>query len=75
LMTNHVHLLVTPHEKDSASLLMKHLGQRYVQFINRTYRRSGTLWEGRFKSCLTHSWDAKKLRFSPPMTQAYVHSL
>jgi REP element-mobilizing transposase RayT len=53
LMTNHVHLLLTPHEKDSASLLMKHLGQRYVQFINRTYRRSGTLWEGRFKSCLT----------------------
>ncbi|MFT6403091.1 MAG: putative transposase [Pseudohongiellaceae bacterium] len=52
-MTNHAHLLVTPHEKDSASLLMKHLGQRYVQFINRTYQRTGTLWDGRFKSCLT----------------------
>ena len=51
-MTNHVHLLLTPEESDSASLLMKHLGQRYVQYINRTYRRSGTLWEGRFKSCL-----------------------
>jgi putative transposase len=32
--------------------LMKALGQRYVQYINRTYRRSGTLWEGRYRSCL-----------------------
>lgn len=53
LMTNHVHLLLTPSEKDSASLMMKHLGQRFVQYINKRYRRSGTLWEGRFKSCLT----------------------
>lgn len=30
---------------------MKALGQRYVQYVNRTYRRSGTLWEGRFRSC------------------------
>jgi len=55
LMTNHVHLLLTPEEKDSVALLMKNLGQRYVQYINRTYRRSGTLWEGRFRSCLTQS--------------------
>jgi putative transposase len=53
LMTNHVHILLTPEEVDSASLTMKHLGQRYVQYVNRTYRRSGTLWEGRFKSCLS----------------------
>ena len=53
LMTNHVHLLVTPQTKDGAGELMKRLGQRYVQYINRTYRRSGTLWEGRFRSCLT----------------------
>ncbi len=53
LMTNHVHLLVTPKKTESASLMMKHLGQRYVQYINKTYRRSGTLWEGRFRSCLT----------------------
>lgn len=52
LMTNHVHLLLSPAYKDSASLMMKHLGQRYVQYINRQYRRSGTLWEGRFRSCL-----------------------
>lgn len=57
LMTNHVHLLLTSEKEDSAALLMKNLGQRYVQYINRTYRRSGTLWEGRFRSCLTQSED------------------
>ena len=55
LMTNHVHLLLTPRRGDGASRLMKHLGQRYVQYVNRIYRRSGTLWEGRFRSCLTQS--------------------
>ena len=53
LMTNHVHLLITPNEPDSAGLMMKQLGQRYVQYINRTYQRSGTLWDGRYRSCLT----------------------
>jgi len=43
LMTNHVHLLLTPEKEDSAALLMKNLGQRFVQYINRTHRRSGTL--------------------------------
>jgi putative transposase len=57
LMTNHVHLLLTPAKADGASLLMKHLGQRYVQYINRSYQRSGTLWEGRFRSCLAQSED------------------
>lgn len=57
LMTNHVHLLLTPKNKDSASLLMKNLGQRYVQYVNRTYHRTGTLWEGRFRSCLTQTDD------------------
>ena len=55
LMTNHVHLLLTPAAENSAALLMKHLGQRYVQYINRTYQRSGTLWEGRFRSCLVQN--------------------
>ena len=54
-MTNHVHLLLTPAAENSAALLMKHLGQRYVQYINRTYQRSGTLWEGRFRSCLVQN--------------------
>ena len=52
LMTNHVHLLLTPQTESSLGGLMKALGQRYAQYVNRTYRRSGTLWEGRFRSCL-----------------------
>ena len=52
LMTNHVHLLLTAALPDGPSLLMKHLGQRYVQYVNRSYRRSGTLWEGRFRSSI-----------------------
>lgn len=52
LMTNHVHLLLTSQQPDGPSLLMKHLGQRYVQYVNRSYRRSGTLWEGRFRSSI-----------------------
>ena len=54
LMTNHVHLLLTPATAQGVSHLMKRLGQRYVQYINRTYQRSGTLWEGRFRSCLVN---------------------
>ena len=53
LMTNHVHLLISAERPESPGALMKALGQRYVQYVNRTYRRSGTLWEGRFRSCLT----------------------
>jgi putative transposase len=49
LMTNHVHLLMTPASEDGPSLL---LGQRYVQHVNRVYRRSGTMWEGRFRSSI-----------------------
>jgi putative transposase len=52
LMTNHVHLLITPCNSDSAGKLMKALGQRYVQYINRHHLRTGTLWEGRFRSCI-----------------------
>jgi putative transposase len=55
LMTNHVHLLLTPERTDSAALLMKHLGQRYVQYVNRARGRSGTLWEGRFRSCMVQT--------------------
>ena len=52
LMSNHVHLLVTPDCEDGPSLLMKHLGQRYVQYVNRVHGRSGTMWEGRFRSSI-----------------------
>lgn len=51
LMTNHVHLLVSTERTEAPGALMKALGQRYVQYVNRVYQRSGTLWEGRFRSC------------------------
>ncbi len=54
-MTNHVHLLVTPLEKSGVSKLMQSLGRKYVQYFNIKYKRSGTMWEGRFKSCLVES--------------------
>ncbi|WP_455231331.1 transposase [Geopseudomonas aromaticivorans] len=50
LMTDHVHLLVTPKTPEGTSHLMESVGRRYVQYINRTYKRIGTLWEGRFTS-------------------------
>lgn len=57
LMTNHVHLLVTPVEGGAISRMMQMLGRRYVGFFNARYGRSGTLWEGRYKSCLVDSED------------------
>ena len=55
LMTNHVHLLITPQASGSCTGLVRDLGQRYVQYFNRRYERTGTLWEGRFRSCLAES--------------------
>ncbi len=49
LMTNHVHLLVTPENRASVGRMMQHVGRRYVPYVNRAHGRSGTLWEGRFK--------------------------
>jgi len=68
LMTNHVHLLISSQRADGAGALMKALGQRYVQYFNRTYRRSGTLWEGRFRSCLVQQEDSKPRRESTPLS-------
>ena len=51
LMTNHVHMLVTPGKEGAVSRLMQSLGRRFVRYINDRYHRSGTLWEGRYKSC------------------------
>lgn len=51
-MTNHVHLLLTPPTPEAVSGLMISLGRRYVQYINTTYRRTGTLWDSRYKSSL-----------------------
>lgn len=55
LMTNHVHLLASPLEEISIPKTLQSLGRRYVQYFNRQYERSGTLWEGRYKATLIDS--------------------
>ncbi len=55
LMDNHVHLLCTPRAVGAVSRMMQSLGRVYVRYFNHTYQRSGTLWEGRYKSCLVES--------------------
>ena len=52
LMANHVHLLCTPRIEGALSRMMQSMGRSYVRYFNRQYERSGTLWEGRYKSCL-----------------------
>ncbi|MFN2338941.1 MAG: transposase, partial [Gammaproteobacteria bacterium] len=52
LMTNHVHLLVTPMREWAVSDMMQSLGRCYVRYVNRVYRRTGSLWEGRYKASL-----------------------
>jgi putative transposase len=52
LMTNHVHLLATPAATGGISRMMQAVGRRYVGSFNARYRRTGTLWEGRFKAAL-----------------------
>ncbi|MFY0678105.1 MAG: transposase, partial [Neptuniibacter sp.] len=55
LMTNHVHLLCTAQDQKGISLMMQSLGRCYVRYFNYTYQRTGTLWEGRFKSCVVNA--------------------
>lgn len=55
LMPNHVHLLATPHREGGISKMMQYLGRQYVQHVNRTYGRSGTLWERRFLASLVET--------------------
>ena len=55
LMTNHVHILLTPSSEHACTNLMRDLGQRYVQYFNRRYGRIGTLWQGRFFACVAES--------------------
>ena len=55
LMTNHVHLLLSPGTQDSCTALMRDLARRYVPYFNRRQHRIGTLWEGRFRSCIVES--------------------
>jgi len=55
LMTNHVHILITAQYGAAVSQFMQHIGRCYVPFINHKYGRSGSIWEGRFKSSLVQS--------------------
>jgi len=55
LMSNHMHLLVTPQSADGLPLLMQAVGRSYVRYFNASQKRSGTLWEGRYKSTLIQS--------------------
>jgi putative transposase len=55
LMTNHVHLLMTPFTETGLSKSMQMLGRYYVQYFNHCYQRTGTLWEGRYKATLIDS--------------------
>ena len=54
-MTNHIHVLATPFEKASISNAMKVVGSRYAQYVNKKYKRTGTLWEGRHRSSLVQT--------------------
>ncbi len=52
LMSNHIHLLATPETPSAPAELMKNVGQQYVQYVNRKHDRFGTLWQGRYRSCV-----------------------
>ncbi|MGE4500605.1 MAG: transposase [Hydrogenovibrio sp.] len=55
LMTNHVHLMITPNTDNGISKAMQMIGRYYVQYFNHSYKRTGTLWEGRYKATLIDS--------------------
>jgi putative transposase len=55
LMTNHAHILASPEVETSISKTLQSVGRRYVQYFNYTYKRTGTLWEGRYKATVIDS--------------------
>jgi putative transposase len=64
-MTNHIHLLATPQFEDSISKVFQSVGRKYVQYFNFTYKRSGTLWEGRYRATVvdTEQYLLKIMRY------------
>jgi putative transposase len=54
-MTNHIHILATPRFENSISKVFQSVGRKYVQYFNHTYKRSGTLWEGRYRATVVDS--------------------
>lgn len=57
LMTNHIHLLATPSDREGISRMLQYVGRRYVPYIHHQYGTSGTLWEGRYKASLIQEED------------------
>lgn len=57
LMTNHVHILATPTDREGISRMLQYVGRRYVPYINYQYGTRGTLWEGRYKASLVQEED------------------
>lgn len=55
LMGNHLHLLLTPETHDGPARMMQSVGLNYVRYFNKRNERTGTLWEGRYRSKLIHS--------------------
>lgn len=51
IMTNHLHLLVTPESTDQLAVFMKAMANKYLRYFNATRNGTGTIWEGRYKSC------------------------
>lgn len=55
IMINHLHLLITPRDQEQLTIFMQSTANRYVRYFNAKHQRTGTIWEGRFKSCLVDS--------------------
>jgi len=55
LMSNHIHLLITPHTEQGIAKVLQMIGRYYVQYFNHSQQRTGTLWEGRYKATLINS--------------------
>jgi len=78
LMTNHVHLLMTPATPEGIGKVMQSIGRIYVRTLNTRYRRTGTLWEGRYKASLIES-DAyllccqRYIELNPVRAQSVAH--
>jgi putative transposase len=56
-MTNHIHLLASPGTEESVPKTMQSIGRRYVQYFNFRYKRTGTLWEGRYRATVVDAED------------------
>ncbi len=64
LLPTQINLLVTAHNEQALGELMQDLGRRYVRYINRTHQRTGTLWEGRYRTAF--------IQDAPYVVRAYV---